>query len=454
MAIGWWMMKNRSLSMQIWIVFASITLFIAITLSFIIPNTLRTFFTEETYTTLESAQNIILNGYSIDEFDEASFNDTSLEDIRMVKHMIIYSDERILVNNPIPSQFLDEIKENTSTQKELNKRYKFSMEDKDVFYTINKGQAEDNYKFLISFIGDSYRNDLVYTLFRKLIKVMIFIFILSWIPALLLARYLSKPLVDLEKKVEKLSARDWQEPMKIDRNDEIGKLGSSLEDLRTQLIRQDKLERDFLQNISHDLKTPVMVIRSFLQAIKDGIFPKGDLNSSLDLMDEEAERLEKKIKDLLYFSKLEYLSYRKDNFKSFSLSSLLEETIGKFKFKEHINFKSQIQGVNIIGDEEKWTVVIENILDNSLRYAKEEIFIDLKELDNKIILQIGNDGPKIKDKTFKNLFKEYNKGEKGEFGIGLAIVKKILDLHHASIYAENLEKGVVFTIEINKEVEE
>lgn len=454
-AIGWSTMKNKSLSMQIWIVFTSITLFIALLLSFVIPNTLRSFFTDEIYSTLESAQNLVLNRYSIEDFDKINSNPSSLEDIRMVNHMIIYENNKIAIKNPIPNEFLNKIKEDIASQTIANERYKFSLDSENVFYIINRGSESDNYKYLISYIGDSYRNDLVYTLFKKLISVMLLILLLSWIPALLLAKYLSKPLVDLERRVEKLSNRQWQQSMQIDRSDEIGKLGNSLEHLRTQLIKQDKLERDFLQNISHDLKTPVMVIRSFLQAIKDGIFPKGDLDSSLDLIDEEAARLEKRIKELLYFSKLEYLSYGKNEFKKFSLDSLILETVNKFKFNpQAIDFKLNLRPIEIDGDKDKWRVVLENILDNALRYAKREISITLKEDPEKILLEIRNDGPNIEETTFKNLFQQYNKGSKGEFGLGLAIADKILKLHGASISAKNKEKGVLFIIKIEKEVKQ
>lgn len=446
-------MKNKSLSMQIWIVFASITLFIAILLSVVIPSTLRSFFTDEVYATLESAQNIILNGYSIEDLNDASLKPSSLEDIRMVNHMIVYPDNKITLQTPVSSEFLKRIKENISMQTLQTQKYKFSLEKEDIFYIINKGSISDNYNYLISFIGDSYRNDLVYTLFKKLISVMLIIFVLSWLPAFLLAKYLSKPIVDLERKVEKLSNRDWKESMHIDRKDEIGQLGNSLENLRTQLIKQDKIERDFLQNISHDLKTPVMVIRSYLQAIKDGIFPKGDLESSLDLIDEESVSLEKRIKELLYFSKLDYLSYEKNNFKAFSLDKLILETVDKFKFnKRSIEFKLDLKNIKIKGDRDKWIVVIENILDNSTRYAEKEIKISLNNYNGKTVLNIENDGPPIEPKIFENLFKRHNKGSKGEFGLGLAIAQKILLLHNCQISAKNNENGVVFIIEINEEV--
>src|SRR5690606_11696213 len=117
----------------------------------------------------------------------------------------------------------------------------------------------------------SYRQDLVKTLFKRLALVMFIVSILSWIPAALLSKYLSNPLVALEKKVKKLANYEWNEPIDVDREDEIGRLGKSIEQLRNQLIYQAEMQKSFLQNISHELKTPVMVIRSFAQAIRDGI---------------------------------------------------------------------------------------------------------------------------------------------------------------------------------------
>ena len=103
-------------------------------------------------------------------------------------------------------------------------------------------------------MGDSYREDLVQTLFRRLISVVVLVLLFSWLPAILLSRYLSKPLVELEKRVEKLANNQWKEPIIVDRKDEIGKLGSSIEYLRKQLIRQDEAEQSFLQHVSHELR--------------------------------------------------------------------------------------------------------------------------------------------------------------------------------------------------------
>src|SRR5699024_5659995 len=154
--------------------------------------------------------------------------------------------------------------------------------------------------------------------------VMFFVFLLSWIPAILLSKYLSKPLVNLEEKVNKLANYEWDDPIKMDRKDEIGRLGNSIEQLRNQLIYQNEMQQSFLQKISHELKTPVMVIRSFAQAIRDGIYPKDNLDSSVKVIDEEAERLESRIKNLLFLTKLDYLNFSDISMQSFPLNSLID----------------------------------------------------------------------------------------------------------------------------------
>ncbi|MCG6197942.1 sensor histidine kinase, partial [Anoxybacillus sp. LAT_38] len=76
-------------------------------------------------------------------------------------------------------------------------------------------------------------------------------------------------------------------------SDEIGRLARSIERMRERLVRQDEAQQAFLQDVSHELKTPVMVIRSYAQSILDGIYPRGDLQGSVQVIDSEAERLEK-----------------------------------------------------------------------------------------------------------------------------------------------------------------
>lgn len=445
-------MKNYPLSIQIWIVFAIITLALGIVLSFILPMTLRNFFTNEIYSTIDSAQDLILNQYNLEDFwNENLLNKKpeTLEDIRSVKHILIYGDNQIVLDFPISTDFLEQIKSSITNQNNNRDYYKANLEDENILYVITKGEAVGHNAYLISYMGDSYRQDLVNTLFKKLLTIMGVVFLLAWIPALLLSRYLSRPLVDLESRVEDLSNNNWEKSISIGRKDEIGKLGNSIEKLRTQLIRQDEAERNFLQNISHELKTPVMVIRSYAQAIQDGIFPKGDLNHSIEIVDSEAERLEKKIKNLLYFSKLDYISSRGIIKENFSLDNLIDDVVSRLSWaRSDLEWDINLSSVDILGDREQWKIALENLIDNQIRYAKNKVFIDLDYVDEGIILNIANDGPHIEKNIMNNLFTQYNKGSKGEHGLGLPIVDKILKNHNSTIIAINEDIGVRFKINI------
>ena len=446
-------MKNYPLSVQIWIVFAIITLSISILLSFLLPVTLRSFFTKEIYATIDSAQDFVFNQFDSQVYRDylgSEFfgnNKQKLEDIRTVNHFIIYSDDNsIIVNFPIPDEFALKVLEESHIQKNISQEYSGVLNGEKIFYIITKGKALNRDSFLVSFMGDSYREDLVKTLLWRLVSIVLLVFLFSWIPAMLLSNYLTKPLVDLERKVKKIADNQWDEKVELNRQDEIGKLGDSVEYLRNRLIRQDEAQQTFLQNVSHELKTPVMVIRSFSQAIVDGIYPKGDLNGSIEVIDKEAETLENKIKNLLYMTKLDYISDYEKTRENISLDLIINEVVERFSpNRPEVSWDLDLKKVTIQGDKEQWIVVIENLLNNALRYAKSRIKISL---DN-TRLHIYNDGPNIDENTLNNMFSKFNKGYRGEFGLGLAIVYKILQIHNSHISVMNEDLGVSFSIDID-----
>ncbi len=112
----------------------------------------------------------------------------------------------------------------------------------------------------------------------------------------------------------------------------------------------------------------------------------------------------------------------------------------------------KLEPIKIKGDIEQWIVVLENLLDNQIRYSDTKISVFLtKSIEDdkeKALLKMWNDGDPIEDKIMERLFDKFNKGYKGQFGLGLAIVYRIVTLHDSRIWAENEEEGVSFYVEI------
>lgn len=133
----------------------------------------------------------------------------------------------------------------------------------------------------------------------------------------------------------------------------------------------------------------------------------------------------------------------------FSIDELIKDIVERMSWnRTDIDWQLELPPTNIYGDLEQWRVVIENLLNNQLRYAKNAILISITPKDKNILLRFWNDGEGIEPKVLDSLFSRFNKGEKGEFGLGLAIVYRIVTLHNAKVWAENEEVGVSFYIEI------
>lgn len=441
-------MKNKSLAFQIWMVFSGILLVISLLLVILFPTTLRGFFTKEIYKTIENEQTV-LTEFGNPGNNRIELRGTTQRD-RTVSHIILPIHRPFfLYANELPLEFIKETQSIAANQAKSVERYENNLNNQTLFYVIRKLTINGEQSYLLSYSWDSYRNDLVYTLFRQLMIVMVIVFLFSWIPSIWLAKYLSKPLVTLEKHVKNISEQEWHEPVEVDRNDEIGKLGHTIEKMRQHLVKKDEAQQTLLQNISHDLKTPVMVIRGYAQSVNDGIFPKGDLASTMDVIEEESEKLEKKIKDLLYLTKLDFLSTRKPTKAVFRLDQLVGDEIDRIKWaKPELDWQLHLSEATILGDAEQWEKLVENLLENSIRYAIHVISISIIKTNKEILLRVWNDGPPIDEGIKDQLFEPFHKGHKGEFGIGLSIVKRIADLHDSEVWAANEENGVGFYTQI------
>lgn len=440
-------MRNKPLAFQIWIVFSGILLVISLLLVILFPTTLRGFFTKEIYKTIENEQLVLMEYGNL----ESNIGIEKQND-RTVTHLFLpiqrpfyfYSNEIEL-----PVDFLRQTQELATNQKPSVYQYEKNLKNQTLFYVIRKITVNGEPSYLLSYSWDSYRNDLVFTLFRRLMLVMGIVFLFSWIPSIWLARYLSKPIVKLEKHVKNIADQEWHDPVEVNRNDEIGKLGQTIEKMRQHLVRKDEAQQTLLQNISHDLKTPVMVIRGYARSVNDGIFPKGDLSSTMDVIEDESEKLEKKIRDLLYLTKLDFLSTRKPRKSEFRIDALIREEVERIRWaKPDLNWKLVLEEGRIVGDSEQWEKLIENLFENSLRYADQVISVSITQDPSNLFLSIWNDGPPIDEDMLEHLFEPFQKGQKGEFGIGLSIVKRIADLHGAKVWAANERNGAAFYIKI------
>ncbi|MDK2946068.1 sensor histidine kinase [Geotoga petraea] len=452
--------KKRSLFWEIIFYFTVAILITLISIWTINRIALRNFFTNETYNNIEAAQKYVVETGRIGIMNMMnSRQDTSesqlLREIRSVEHIIMDKNMNIVnmrgmnrINQD--TRFIENIVENIKSDK-VKGEYKVPSNNEVIYYKIREVDLNNSSFYLVSYLPNEYKVELENTLFKQLLIGSLIPLIVSMFFAALFSKRLSTPLIKLQKVVNKIAKRQWEEKVEIDRKDEIGSLAESIEKMRKKLIENDKSQEASLQYISHELKTPIMIMRSYTQSIKDGIFPKDDLESSLDVIEKESLLLEKRIKDMILFSKLKYISgYQKDQNK-LNLKNIITDVYDRFKdFNENIKWNIDLEDVEIKANEEQWTIIFENILENFVRYANNIIEINLEETDNSIVIRLFNDGPKIEKNIFENIFFAYEKGKKGENGLGLAIVKRIVNLYGGKIYAKNEKNGVAFYIEIER----
>ncbi len=311
------------------------------------------------------------------------------------------------------------------------------------YYTIKNDQVT---KIAIS--NDNYINKTKAAILSAIFPIVLGTCLLIGLILVLWSSFIVRKIEKLKNKIDNIDNPDYNHNVDFEIDDEIRSLALAIEDMRISLINQEKYRNQMYQNISHDFKTPLTVIKSYIEAVEDNV---EDETTALNVIKQQTSKLEQKVHSLLYLNKLDYLKDSKDiKIVPVNMAEIIHSEVEKFKFhRKEIDFIIEVDKKSrYYGTVENWETILDNLLSNFMRYANTTIKIIAKQ--NKLILY--NDGENIDNDFLDGIFTPFRKGIKGEFGLGLSIVKKTLNLMHYDIKIKNEKKGVSFIItkEIHK----
>lgn len=417
-------MRKPNLTEQLLFICIVIVVIMIISLGIILPRNLLPIYEDNLYNYLGESLNIL------DSPENSKINSE-------VAYIYVNNENIYISNNLNKVLGLDSPKEILS---KINKEEGKFLYNKKVYYysTITTNNTKK-----IALTGSSYINDMRISIFKIILLVVGITFIIVSMVILIWSNNLVNRIKKLKEKIDNLNNDNYNHKIKYDYEDEISTLEVALEKMRVYLKEEEEYKNQMYQNISHDFKTPITVMKSYIEAFEDGVITDKE---AVKVSKEQLSKLEGKVHSLLYLNKLNYFKDKKDIIKErCDVSKVVFDSVDKFSLvRNDVKFTLDIDEKNTIfkGSSEMWEAIIDNILNNFIRYANKEIKITIK--NNKIIL--FNDGPNIDKDVLNNIFSPFEKGVNGVFGLGLSIVKKTLTFLNYDINIQNTKNGVKFII--------
>lgn len=319
---------------------------------------------------------------------------------------------------------------------------------------------------LYAFINTSIEpiDSTVTILKNQLFYVSILVLILSFIIAYFISKHISKPIVKINNSAKKLAKGEYN--VVFDSSSdiyELQELSETLNYTRDELNKTEQLRRDLMANVSHNLKTPLTMIKAYAEMSRDlHKNNKKKQEENMNIIMEEVDRLTILVNDILTLSKMQS-DIDKLNYSKFDLTKLIQDIIKRYSvLKETENYHfiyNNNKKLMVEADQKKIEQVIYNLINNAINYTGSDNKIIIKTIDKEetIRVEITDTGKGIDEKDIPYIWNKYYKNEKEHkrslvgTGLGLNIVKSILELHEYE-YGVNSEKnkGTTFYFEIKK----
>ncbi len=234
-------------------------------------------------------------------------------------------------------------------------------------------------------------------------------------------------------------------------NDEIEELSLIFKQLTDKINNLDMRQKQFFQNSSHELKTPLMSIQGYVEAIKDGIVSGDEQEKSLDIIISETQRLKNIVDDVIYLSKVDSLeeNFMMNTHNLFELISDAKKVVMPLLVASDLELEINCdKSIEFNCDYDKIKRVFINLISNGSRYAKTKIVVNATLQQFLLVVDVIDDGEGFEYGQEATVFDRFYKGKQGGSGIGLALTKEIVEKHGGHIKAINhLNYGAVFNME-------
>ncbi len=401
---------------------------------------------------------------SLDDFfqklDEISFQNGICVELTIENNMVSYTNS-FMNRECLKNGTSKEYKEDFIKSNKISKKYTMinpQFKNKTLMYGI---KLDDSF---YAFISTSLVpiDSTISILQSQFIYVTIIVLILSLIISYFISKKLSRPIEEITISAKELAKGNYNTDFSTKTDIiEIQELTNTLNTTKLELAKTDELRRDLMANVSHDLKTPLTMIKAYAEMVRDLTYKnKKKREANLNTIIDETDRLNALVNDILSLSVMEskMLVLNKERF---NLTELIQTIIKRYEiFSQTLEYEFIITSPDTImieADKQKLEQVIYNLINNAINYTGDDkkIYINVrKEMDDTTV-EITDTGKGILEEDINSIWDKYYKSQKNHqrntvgTGLGLAIVKQILELHQFEYGVHSQKnKGTTFYFKI------
>lgn len=378
------------------------------------------------------------------------------DDISVVGAYNINMNGCILKNN---NSKVRELMYNFVNSDETFKSYKFINEDKHISALLYGIKLDNKTAFIYSNLEDI--SDFTILIKQQLMYVCIIGIFIAIIISIFLSSKITEPITKITKKAKKLGSGDTEVTFEESGIKEIDELSEALTQAQMEMVKTDELRRDLMANVSHDLKTPLTMIKAYAEMIRDISYKDHDkMNEHLGIIVDETDRLTVLVNDILDLSRMQSNADTL-SIETFDLADNIKTIVNRYQIiketEKYIINVEMPESIKIKADKKKINQVIYNLINNAINYTGKDKTVTVRVTKHKkyYLVEIIDTGKGIKESEIPYIWDKYYKNDKNHqrnvvsTGLGLSIVKEILELHGYEYGVKSvLKKGSTFYFKI------